>query len=284
MSRESTFGIPIIISTPRPDRRKSKTTHALVIEDDPALLCPAQPPQPPRPDRRKAKTTRRSCVRLSLRSPQDQTAEKRRRPGALVSGSASAAPQKSEDDPALLCPAQPPQPPRPDRTMSDAESASAAPETKPQAEEAPNTTDVEDDPALFIVYNDESVHDSLALPNSPVVQRGTVAASSAAFQRYVYDVLLTTGVEESANCLRDMSTAGRGTYFPFVVHRLQQDQYRNVLDKLLHHFVLAGTPVSAWSQAVPAPLGKLFKVTGGTGLGAAYVSQEMVFAGVFRNA
>ena len=137
--------------------------------------------------------------------------------------------------------------------------------------------------ALFIVYNDESVHDSLALPNSPVVQRGTVAASSAAFQQYVYDVILTTGVEESANCLRDMSTAGRGTYSPFVVHRLQQDQYRNVLDKLLHHFVLAGTPVSTWSQAVPAPLGKLFKVTGGTGLGAAYISQELMYAGVFRN-
>ena len=64
----------------------------------------------------------------------------RRRPGALVSGSASAAPktrpQKSEDDTALFCPAQPPPPPRPDRTMSDAESASAAPETKPKVEEA----------------------------------------------------------------------------------------------------------------------------------------------------
>ena len=30
-------------------------------------------------------------------------------------------------------------------------------------------------------------------------------------------------------------------------------------------------------------LGKLFKVTGGTGLGAAFVTQELVFAGVFRN-
>ena len=147
------------LQPPRPDRRKSTTTwrscvrHSLrspqdqtaenrrrpgtlvsgsasaapknrpqKIDDDPALLCPAQPPQPPRPDRRKSTTTRRSCVRHSLRSPQDQTAENRRRPGALVSGSASAAPktrpQKIDDDPALLCPAQPPQPPRPDRRKS----------------------------------------------------------------------------------------------------------------------------------------------------------------------
>ena len=169
--------------------------------------------------------------------------------------------------------------------MSDAESASAAPETKPQAEKAPKqTTDVEEDPALFIIYDDESIHDSLALPNSPVPQQGNVAASSASFQRYVYDVLLTTGVEESAHCLRHMSNAGRGVYFPFVLHRLGQDQYRSVLAKLLDHFVLAGTPVSTWSQAVPTPLGKLFKVSGGTGLGAAYVSQEFMYAGVFRTA
>ena len=193
-----------------------------------------------------------------------------------------------EDDPALLCPAQPPQPPRPDRTMSDAESASAAPKTKPQAEkaeEAPKqTTDVEEDPALFIIYDDEAIHDSLGLPNSPVPQQGNVAASSASFQRYVYDVLLTTGVEESAQCLRDMSNAGRGVFFPFVLHRLGQDQYISVVAKLLDHFVLAGTPVSTWSQAVPTPLGKLFKVSGGTGLGAAYVSQEFMYAGVFRTA
>ena len=106
-----------------------------------------------------------------------------------------------------------------------------------------------------------------------------MAASSAAFQQYVYDVILTAGVEESANCLRDNYVYGReGDVFPLRCARLQQDQYRNVLDKLLHHFVLAGTPVSTWSQA---PLGKLFKV--GTGLGAAYVSQELMYAGVFRN-
>ena len=56
-------------------------------------------------------------------------------------------------------------------------------------------------------------------------------------------------------------------YFPFVLHRLGQDQYRSVLAKLLDHFVLAGTPVSTWSQAV---------LSGGTGLGAAYVSQEFM--------
>ena len=168
-----------------------------------------------RPDGRKSTTIRRSCVRHSLRSPQDQTAENRRRPGALVSGTASAAPktrpQKIDDDPALLCPAQPPQPPRPDRRKA-------------------KTT--------------------------------------------------------RRSCLRDMTAAGRGTYFRFVLHRLREDrfQYRAALDKLLDHFVLS---VSAWSQAVPAPLGKLnlFKVTGGTGLGAeAFVTQALVFAaGVFRN-
>ena len=127
------------------------------------------------------------------------------------------------------------------------------------------------------------MHQSLRRPNAPVQQQGTVAASSAAFQRYVYDVLLTTGMEENENCVRDMTATGRGTFFPFVLHRLREDQYRSALDKLLDHFVLAGTPVSAWSQAVPAPLGKLFKVTGGTGLGEAFVTQELVFAGVFRN-
>ena len=148
--------------------------------------------------------------------------------------------------------------------MSDAGSASATPKTSPQAEreeEAPKKTDVEDDPALFIIYNDEAVHESLGRPNAPVQQQGTVAASSAAFQRYVYDVLITTGMEENENCVQDMTAKGRGTYFPFVLHRLQQDQYRAALDKLLDHFVLAGTPVSAWSQAVPAPLGKLLGVT-----------------------
>ena len=81
--------------------------------------------------------------------------------------------------------------------MSD---AGSAPKTRPQAEreeEAPKKTDVEDDPALFIIYDDQAVHESLRRPNAPVQQQGTVAASSAAFQRYVYDVLLTTGMEKT---------------------------------------------------------------------------------------
>ena len=169
-------------------------------------------------------------------------------------------------------------------------SASAAPKTRPQAEreeasplEAPKKTEIEDDPAFFIIYNDEAIHESLRMPNAPVQQQATVEASAAAFKRYVYDVMITTAMEENENCVRDMTAAGRGTFFPFVLHRLREDQYRSVLDKLLEHFILAGTPVSAWSQAVPAPLGKLFKVTGGTGMGAAFVTQELVYAGVFRN-
>ena len=54
--------------------------------------------------------------------------------------------------------------------------------------------------------------------------------------------MLTTGMEESENCVRDMTAAGKGTFLPFVLHRLREDQYRSVLDKLLYHFVLASCP------------------------------------------
>ena len=141
---------------------------------------------------------------------------------------------------------------------------------------------LEDDPAIFLHFYVDRVHNALALPNAPCHQQGTAGQSVAVFQRYVYELMLGAGPNEDENGVEDDGArAGAnapGTdYFPFVLHRLYEDQYRSVVKRLRDHFMKGQRPVTQWSLQLPQPLGVVMKVTGGTGTGAAFVTPGAAF-------
>ena len=70
-----------------------------------------------------------------------------------------------------------------------------------------------------------------------------------------------------------------GAYFHEVFHRLSQDTYHHVVNRLKRVFVLDNTSVARWSVQVATPpnppLASLLRVGGGVGQGQVYLHDAM---------
>ena len=99
--------------------------------------------------------------------------------------------------------------------------------------------------------------------------------------------MLAAGASEGENGvendrLRAVGAAPGVTYFPFILHRLYEDQYRTVIKVLRELFIQGPRPVTQWSIQLQEPIGVVFKLTGGTGTGSAFITPEAMSSGVFR--
>ena len=147
---------------------------------------------------------------------------------------------------------------------------------------------LEEDPAILVHFYSDRLHDALAQPNSPCMQQPTPGLSVALFERYVYGRMLSAGgASEGENGVENdeltpLGAAPGVTYFPFILHRLYEDQYRAVIKALRELFIQGPRPVTQWSKALLQPIGVVFKVTGGTGTGSAFITPEAMSSGVFR--
>ena len=119
-----------------------------------------------------------------------------------------------------------------------------------ESEEGVHKPPLEEDPAFFLHFYCDRLHTALSLPNAPYRQQTTPRQSVTVFQRYVYDLMLGAGPCEEDNGVveDDGARAAPGTdYFPFVLHRLYEDQYRSVVKRLREHFMHGRRPVTQWS-------------------------------------
>ena len=145
-----------------------------------------------------------------------------------------------------------------------------------------------DNPAIVVHFYSDRLHDALAQPNSPCIQQPTPRLSVALFERYVYERMLSAGgASERENGvendgLRPLGAALGKTYFQFILHRLYEDQYRSVIIELRELFIQSPRPVTQWSLALQQPIGVVFKLSGGTGIGSAFIAPEAMSRGVFR--
>ena len=132
----------------------------------------------------------------------------------------------------------------------------------------------EEDPGLLIVYKHaEVIHRALGLPGSPVPQAQTPPHSSDSFQSYVYGQLVSGVPDKLVNCVEDaQSTIGTSVeYFPY---RLSERTFLNLLLRLKQLFA----STDPWVQALPAPLGTVFEVRGGT----VQVIPQVILHGPFK--
>ena len=153
-----------------------------------------------------------------------------------------------------------------------------------QAQATEQAKEQEDDPGIIIVYTmDETIHQALGQPGSPVPQGPNAGASSIAFQEFVQREILASTNLSVDNCIRKSSNS----YFPNLFHRLPQDDYYAVMQVLGDRFCQGMGPIAQWSTAVSAPpnppLGAVLRVGGGVGVGGVHFYRELIQQGVFRS-
>ena len=144
-----------------------------------------------------------------------------------------------------------------------------------------------EDPGIVLCYAaDELVHDAVGEPGSPVTRGPTPAVSASRLRDYIFRTILSTLLSEDENCVVQKASGAGTSFFHTVFHRVSQDQYYRVVQKLRRVFITDQTPTADWSRLVARdsapPLVTLLQVVGGSGVGQVQMSTQSFGDGIFK--
>ena len=129
---------------------------------------------------------------------------------------------------------------------------------------------------LFIRYKPSTdIHQALGLEGSPVVQGATPEASTEAFENYVLETLMSSGLlDKETHSVK----SAHGTYIPNIFHHLSNQTYYDLVVCIKDLF-----PESdRWVEALPGPLGGVFEMHVNTRLGAVEIGPKSISHGPFK--
>ena len=148
----------------------------------------------------------------------------------------------------------------------------------------------EEDPGLLLLWDIDRVHVALGQPGAPVPRGQTNTLSLRAMEDYVYDVIMSTPVEEFDHTIPDPEDPNK--CLRNVYRRLPENTYVKIRQKLHQHFWHNQTPVATWSRNVSSPpnaqnslpphavLAKVVEIRGGVGTGAVAMQVVSLLAGI----
>ena len=109
-------------------------------------------------------------------------------------------------------------------------------------------------PGIVLCYAaDTVVHPAVGEPGSPVPQGSTPSTPSVLaewLREFTFQSILDTPLGLAENCVVEKMTDDRVVYFKTLFHRVDQDLFHSVVQRIIREFVTNQTATAQWSRRV----------------------------------